>query len=264
MPHGDTLEANLATAARMLEEARAQGAELALLPEYFFGVPGVPPPGLAPWAGAVHEFLRRVSARLAMTVAGNVVESVGDAFRNVGVVYDAGRLILAQEKVHPMPREAASGVVPGERLEVRAWRDVPVGMLVCADILYPEAARVLALQGARVLLNPVMSPWRAEDATKAAREAVFVARAYDAGAFVLKAGGYRRPSATPEATSAGPPMAIAGRSLITAPWGVLARYHDDLEEAVLVAELDFQRLEQFRRGQEAFPPRQPAAYRDLL
>jgi N-carbamoylputrescine amidase len=122
---------------------------------------------------------------------------------------------------------------------------------VCADVLYPEAARILALQGAEILINPVLSPFREVDNTKEARDAIFIARAYDSGAFVLKAGGFRR-------------GAIAGRSLVAAPWGLVARYADDFAEALLVADLDFERLHDFRKHQASFPARRPEAYEGLL
>src|SRR5439155_21630666 len=146
--------------------------------------------------------------------AGNLLEVADGKLRNVGVVYDRGAVALEQLKIHPMPREAAAGVVGGDGLRAATVLGRPTGMLVCADVLYPEAARVLSLQGAEVLLNPVMSPYREVDNTKAARDAIFIARAYDSGPFVLKAGGFRRP----DANGSG----IAGRSLVAAAWGILA------------------------------------------
>lgn len=263
MAHGDTLEDNLRHARALLAEARDGGARLALLPEYFFSVPGGSPTESAPWAAALRGFFEETSRDLGLLVAGNLIERQGERVWNLGVAYEGGRAVLEQPKVHPMPREAASGVSAGERLRAQQAGGHPMGMLVCADILYPEAARVLALQGAEILLNPVMSPYREEDSGKSAREAIFVARAYDSGAFVLKAGGFRRPgSAT--GGPLGPPRAIAGRSLVAAPWGILARYRDDFTEELLFADLDFARLRQFRKAQLEFPARQPAAYRDLL
>lgn len=251
MEHGASVDANLARARAMLRAAADGGARLALLPEYFFAVfPGGPPAAVV-HASAIREMMRAASEELGIAVAGNVIEDQGEGLANVGVVLDAGRLTLEQPKLHPMPREAASGVVGGARLAAGVVSGRPMGMLVCADILYPEASRVLSLQGAEVLLNPVMSPWNAEDDGREARVALYVARAYDAGAFVVKAAGFKEGR-------------VAGRSLVTAPWGVLARARDDFAEELLFADLDFDRLRAFREKQAQFPARRPETYRGLV
>lgn len=264
MAHGDSLDANLDRADALVARAAEGGARVALLPEYFFAEPGGGPERAVPHAARIRERLARASRGAGLALAANVIEPRAEGgFLNLGVVYDGGRLVLEQPKVHPMPREAAAGVTSGEWLRAADVAGVPTGLLVCADVLFPEAARVLQLQGARILLNPVMSPFRASDLTREARDAVFIARAYDSGAFVLKAGGFRRPAPGPDAPDA-PPTGIAGRSLVAAPWGLLARYRDEFAEEMLFAELDLELLERYRESQARFPPRQPAAYRGLL
>lgn len=252
MPHGASLDANLTHAQARLRDAKEAGADLALLPEYFFATfQAGPPVDPEPAARLVREALSRGSRDLGLAVAAHVIERREGALRNLGVVYEDGRLVLEQAKVHPMPREAANGIEGTDELRAFQVRGHPTGMLVCADILYPEAARVLALQGAHLLLNPVMSAWRAEDDTLHARDALFVARAWDSQAFVLKAGGFRDEAAPPR---------IAGRSLAAAPWGILARAKHDFAEELLVVDLDFERLARFRDDQTRFPPRRPSAY----
>lgn len=254
LPHLPTLEANLALARDEVAAAAGAGAQLVLLPEYFW-TPEGPPMAVADRMGEVRDMLERASREHGVVVAGNLLERRGERFANVGVVVDAGEVVLAQEKIHPMPREAQGGVVGGARLTAATVQGVRTGMLVCADILYPEAARVLALQGAEVMLNPVMSPYKEEDLTKGARDAIFIARAYDSAAFVLKAGGFR----------ADGEHRVAGRSLIAAPWGLVARADHDFTATRLAADLDLDLLAQFRKSQEGgFPRRRPDAYGDLV
>jgi predicted amidohydrolase len=254
MRHGDDVDENLARARAGLGDAARAGADVAVLPEYFFAV-GPPQGGLAP---KVRAMLARASRELGLAVAANVVEDApGGGLLNVGVLVDRGEVVLEQPKIHPMPREAAAGVVGGPRLRAGQLRGRSVGLLVCADVLYPEAARVLQLQGAQLLLCSMLSPYRAVDNTKQARDSIFVARAYDSGAFLVKACGVRAPIGEE-------PVGIAGRSLVTAPWGVLARYKDDTAEELLFADLDFEELARFRKHQASFPARRPEAYEGLL
>lgn len=242
MPHGESFEENARRAETALKTAKAEGAALAVLPEYWFATfpptPATPRDAMAAW-----------SRDLGLVVAGNAVEGR----TNFGLVFDSGKLVLEQAKIHPMPREVTNGIEGGPALRAAKVLGLTTGMLVCADILYPEAARVLSLQGAQLLLNPVMSPYREVDNTKAARDAIFITRAYDSGAFVVKAGGYRQP-----------PNGIAGRSLVAAPWGIVARYQDDFKEEILVADLDLARLREFRAHQATFPARRPSAYDGLV
>lgn len=250
MEHGENLDGNLRAARAMLERCRDRGAGLALLPEYFAATMAGPASHAADHE-RVRDFLQDASRELDIAIVANAVVPEGSALHNVGLAYDRGAPVARQQKIHPMPRENEEGVSGGARLDAFDLRGVPAGMLVCADILYPEAARILALQGAKLLLNPVMSAYRENDPTKAAREALYIARAYDAGAFVMKAGGFLKDK-------------IAGRSLIAAPWGLLARYKDDFAEEILIADLDFARLDEFRASLDRFPARRPEAYDGLL
>ena len=253
--HRDTVEANLDAARRHLADAATRGAELALLPEYWFLPPQDDPLAEVRAAAAREEelkaFLADQSAATGMVVAANTLATSGPALLNVLRVADGGRIAWTQPKLHPMPVEAGWGVAGGPKLVRHDVRGVPAGGLVCADVLYPEAARLLALQGAEIVLNPVLSRLRQDDRTKDAREAVFVARAWDGACFVLKASGYL-------------PGKIAGRSLIAAPWGLVARYRDEAAEEVLVADLDLEGLRAFRTEQRGFDGRRPDAYGGLV
>lgn len=249
MRHGKTVQQALSRARDGVEAAAEAGAGLALLPEYFFA--SADPDRADDAAGEVRAFLEAASDETGIAVAGNVVEPAGDARVNVGVVAVDGEPVLEQPKIHPMAHEAKRGVRGGDRFAVADVAGMPTGMIVCADVLFPEVGQILARRGAKVMLNPVMSPMRADDPTREARESLYVARAYDAGAFVVKAGGVRDPD-------------VAGRSLVAAPWGLVARYGDDTAEELLVADLDLAELEAFREDRGRFPKRRPEAYGELV
>lgn len=249
MRHADTVQQALSRARDGVEAATEAGADLALLPEYFFAPSD--PEAFGGAGKSVRAFFEQASDERDLAVAGNVVEPRGDGHVNVGVVYVDGEPVLEQLKIHPMAHEADRGVAGGDAFSVADVAGTPTGMIVCADVVFPEIGQILARRGAKVLLNPVMSPMREDDPTREAREAMYVARAYDAGAFVVKVGGVRDGD-------------VAGRSLVAAPWGIVARYADDREEELLVADLDPAKLEDFRRDRERFPRRRPEVYGELV
>lgn len=249
MRHADTVDQALSRARTGIEAAAEAGADLALLPEYFFAPSDPETSGEA--GKSVRALFEQASADRDVAVAGNVVEPSGDGLVNLGVVYVDGEPVLEQPKIHPMAHEVDRGVAGGDAFEVAEVAGAPSGMIVCADVLFPEIGQILARRGAKVLLNPVMSPMRADDPTREARESLYVARSYDAGAFVVKAGGVRDPD-------------VAGRSLVAAPWGLVARYEDDTVEELLVADLDLAKLDRFREDRGRFPKRRPEAYGELV
>lgn len=241
-------------AAALAGEARDRGAELALLPEYWFLPSGTKPvPDPEPFSAGAAEALQRIARDLGMALAGNVLVREQGHLHNTLLVFDRGQLVGQQHKLHPMPVEETWGVTAAHDLQPFAWRDTRLGGVVCADVLHPEGVRILALRGAELLLVPVMSWLKANDHGKEARKAMFVARAYDNACFVLKTGSVSDPG----------PVRLVGRSLVAAPWGMVAEAKDELGEEVLVADLDLDRLREERKRSLSLPRRRPAAYAAL-
>ncbi len=227
-----SLEKNLERAAEMAAGAAREGAEALCLPEYFFRLPYEEPCDefSRKTEPAVRGFYERVSREHGVLLAGNVI--AGD--RNVGVLYSKGERVGAQPKNHPTVLERKWGIRPGASL--RRW-ETPLGtagLLVCADVLYPQTA--IALSGVDLVFNPVVSRKRPGDETGEGRRAMYVARAFDLGSFLLKAG-----SVAP---------GFAGRSLAAAPWGILGAATGEDKEEVLTVDLDLERLRRVRRELE--------------
>lgn len=239
MRHDGPLRANLERAAETTRAAVEEGADVVVLPEYFFG-----PTDDADAPTAVRSFFETTSAEVPAILAGNVVQPRADALANVGLVYRDGEPILEQVKLQPMPHEQRRGIRGGDDVAVVRVEDLglTLGVVVCADILFPSIARDAAEAGADVLLNPVMSPYRAHDPTREAREAMYIARAWDNAVFVAKAAGIRDDDAV-------------GRSLVASPWGLVARYDDERTEQRLHADLDMEALAGVRKDRERFPTR---------
>ncbi|HVL87581.1 MAG TPA: carbon-nitrogen hydrolase family protein [Candidatus Thermoplasmatota archaeon] len=256
MRHGPTLEGNLATADRMLRQAEAAGADVAVLPEYWYlPMAGeVRANGVDPIFEEVRAWTLDRSRGSRMLLAANAPLREGGKTYNAVILAARGATVGVQRKIHPMPLEQTWGVAAATEPQVFEWNGLRVGVLVCADVLHPENARVLALKGARIALNPVLSPYRHPDPWKQAREAMMVARCYDNGFYLAKAGGFGAPKGGE----------IVGRSLVCGPTGVLARYDDERAEKIVAASLALAELEEFRKRHLALPRRNPAAYAELM
>lgn len=255
MRHGASFKDNLERAAAWLDRASAACVDVAVLPEYWYLPMGEKREnGASPEFEEAREFLVEQSRRNGMLVAGNAPVRDGQKVSNAVVLVSEGREVGLQKKVHPMPLEETWGIAPDDRTDVFEWHSLRVGVLVCADVLHPETARILGVKGAEVVLNPVLSPFKTPDPTKAAREAMMVARCYDNGYYLAKAGGFGKPAGAE----------VVGRSMICGPEGVLARYADERNEELLTATLSLASLREFRKRHLALPRRRPEAYADLL
>ncbi|MBI4362205.1 MAG: carbon-nitrogen hydrolase family protein [Euryarchaeota archaeon] len=235
VPVWDTLEANLEAAGEMAARAARMGAHLAVLPEYWFGFPYAHPVFRfeALTRGRVLDFYRRTSEEHGLLLSGNLTEASGGHYYNVGLWVRGDRVLSRQRKLHPTPNERAWGVSPGSRVAWATERGTRLATLVCADVLWPETCA--RLRGADIVSNPVVSRRRDKDGGREARNAMFVARAFDNGYYLLKAGGVS------------PRWPIAGRSLAAAPWGLLARARGDTRPELLRVDLDLERLRRARR-----------------
>jgi predicted amidohydrolase len=204
-PFTRDMEACFTTIAGCIERARALGADLLVLPEAALGgyvetLHGdtEPPPALA----ADGPELQRVAA-----LAGEMVVCIGFCEDGgAGVRYNAAAcvsgdgLLGLHRKCH-LPLDEDRITTVGDRL---AAFDTPagrIGLLICYDKAFPEAARTLTLDGAQVLC--FLSAWpcsateaaldltedrqwrRAElwDRSRAAENSLIVASANQTGSF---------------------------------------------------------------------------------
>jgi N-carbamoylputrescine amidase len=138
-------------------------------------------------------------------------------------------------------------------------------VLVCWDQWYPEAARLMALAGADILLYPTAIGWSDEDG-KAEQ-----ARQRDAWETVQRGHGVanglpvlacNRVGYEPDPSGATRGTTFWGSSFVAGPQGeILARAGESAE--VLVADLDLGRSEQVRRMWPFLRDRRIDAYADL-
>ena len=160
-------EASLGRGGAACRAAADAGADLALFPELWSTGYAFIDGDLTRWrAQAIARedpwvlAYSRLAAELRMAIAVTYLESSPNGPRNVVALFDrAGREALTYAKVHTcsfdLPEQAlAPGTeFPVARLEARAG-PVAVGAMICFDREFPEAARLLALGGAELILVP--------------------------------------------------------------------------------------------------------------
>ena len=263
-PFGRDVTAELARVERALVGARERGARLLVLPESALGgylrepgpeesAPDIPA-GLDPDGPEV--------ARL-IALAGDVVVCAGYTEAGEGGVLHASAVCVSgdgvlghQRKVHLPPAERFA-YTAGDGF---AAFDTPVGrlgMLLCYDKLFPEAARALALDGADVLCS--LSAWPVDRLNPAAevRDDVQTrhfdlcdqTRAVENQVFVVSA------------NQTGPwgPLRFLGSAKVVDPSGaVLATTGAD--EGLAVAAVDLAAVHEIRLGIDHLADRRPDAY----
>ena len=160
-------EASLARGLTACREAAARGAHVALFPELWNTGYEFPDGDLGRWRaqaiGRDDPWVRAfaaVASELDMAVAITYLEATAKGPRNTLTLFDGrGREVLTYAKVHTCSFDQPEDtLVPGEEYPVAkletAAGTVAVGAMICFDREFPEAARVLALGGAELILVP--------------------------------------------------------------------------------------------------------------
>ena len=140
-----------------------------------------------------------------------------------------------------------------------------LGVLVCWDQWYPEAARLTALQGAEILFYPTAIGWHPEEREEVNRaqhdawETAQRAHAIANGCYVVAV---NRTGFEPDPTGKGG-IEFWGQSFVAAPDGsIVVRASNDRDE-VIVCELDLASVGTQRVGWPFFRDRRIDAYSEI-
>ena len=148
-------EVNVARAVELTARAAHLGAGLILFPEGYPG-PVLTKPKDTYEAGPA---MASAAAEYGIAVCWSRMERCSDGnYRLVVYVVDRrGKQLIRYERAHPAtlpPDEARVWVAPGESLGLIEIDGVRIGIVVCSELWIPEPTRVLALQGAEIILSP--------------------------------------------------------------------------------------------------------------
>jgi N-carbamoylputrescine amidase len=272
-------EQNLAVIEMHLREAAQNGARLVLLQElhngpYFCQHESVDEFDRAEAIpGPSTERLSRLARDLKLVVVSSLFERrAAGLYHNTAVVYDSDGSIAGKYRKMHIPDDPGfmekfyftPGDLGFEPIQTSVGR---LGVLVCWDQWYPEAARLMALAGAELLLYPTAIGWdpRDEQAEKDRQRQAWVlsqrGHAVANGLPVLSCNriGFE---ASPLPGAAG--IEFWGTSFVAGPQGEMIAEADTLSPTLLLAEIDMQRSENVRRIWPFLRDRRIDAYQDLL
>jgi len=251
MTSAPDVDVNLVTASKLLKEAAAAGARIAVLPENFsfMGRHDADKRAVAErdGSGPVQDFLGAQARELKLWIVGGttpISDTPGERVAAASLVYDdVGRRAGRYDKIHlfdvdiPGKEERyreSGNIAPGSRMQLVPTPAGLLGLSVCYDMRFPELYRPMAAAGAQWFTVPAAFT---VPTGRAHWETLLRARAVENLAFVVAAGQWGRHENGRE---------TFGDSLIVDPWGtVLARLPEGT--GVVTATLDLAAQEETRR-----------------
>ena len=163
VPEKWDLDANFNVFLRLIEEATAGRADLFVTPECWLDGYAAPDKTSTPekLRGIAQDpkdspYLRRVAEeakkRSIFICFGFTSLEDGRIYNAAGLWDNAGKLIGIYHKTHLQTHDLQ--FTAGDALPVWPTPWGPLGIMICADRRWPETARVLRLEGAKLILNP--------------------------------------------------------------------------------------------------------------
>ncbi len=141
-----------------------------------------------------------------------------------------------------------------------------LGVLVCWDQWYPEAARLMAMKGAEILIYPTAIGWESSDMPdeKARqREAWMTVQRGHAVANGLPVVTVNRVGHEPDPSGMTAGISFWGSSFVAGPQGELIYLASESEEALAIVDIDMKRSEQVRRWWPFLRDRRIENYTDI-
>ena len=270
MSCSDVLEENLQKAEAFVRQAAGEGANVVLLQELFENLyfPQLEREELFALAHpvATHPFIDRFAAlarELGVVLPLSFFEHAGQAYFNSLAMIDADGAVLGVYRKSHIPDgpgyEEKFYFNPGDT-GFKTWRTRfgAIGVGICWDQWFPEAARAMALKGADLLLYPTAIGSEPEEVggldTKDMWQRAMIGHAVSNSVYLAAA---NRVGVEGDAT-------FYGSSFIADATGSMMAEADRTSETVIYADLDLAAVRRFRAGFGFFRDRRPDLYGPLL
>jgi len=270
---------NLAASISGIREAATRGAQLVLLQELHTGVYFCQTEDTKrfdqaePIPGPTTQELGKLARELGIVIVGSLFERrAPGVHHNTAVVLESDGSLKGQYRKMHIPDDPGFSekfyFTPGDQGFTPIATSIgTLGVLVCWDQWYPEAARLMAMHGAEILLYPTAIGWDPRDDAQEKnrqRDAWITIQRAHAIANGLPLVACNRVGTEPDPSGRTPGIQFWGSSFIAGPQGeFLAQAATDKPE-ILVVEISRKHSEDVRRIWPFFRDRRIDAYQDLL
>ena len=269
-------EANLNQAADQLRQAADQGAHICCLPELFLGPYFCQSENTAHFAsaepipGPTTDALSQLAKELHIVIVASLFEKrAAGIYHNTATVHDVdGTLVGRYRKMHipddPQYYEKFY-FTPGD-LGFRSFATAHgrIGVIVCWDQWFPEAARLTAMHGAEIIVCPTAIGWFPDEKEECGQsqlnswKTIQQSHAIANGCFfaaVNRVGMEKHGSSGIE---------FWGSSFVSDCQGQIIASADDHSPELLLADVRLEQMEQIRTAWPFFRDRRVDAYQDLV
>ncbi len=241
----DDKEKNIENAVRLIEKVSGEGADIAVLPEMF----------CCPYNSSLFRAYGEIEGGAAYTamskaaedygiyvVAGTIPELQDDRVYNTSYVFDRnGNQIAKHRKMHLFDIDIEGGQYFKESYTLTSGGDVTlfdtefckIGLAICYDIRFPELSRLMAAEGAEVIIYPGAFNMTTGPAHW---ELSFRARALDNQVYTIGVAPARDLEATYHSY---------GNSIVASPWGNVLSQMDE-KEGYIIQEIDLDYVKKIR------------------
>jgi N-carbamoylputrescine amidase len=265
--------ANMARAEKLIREAARRGAQVILIQELFetpyfcmdhasrhFGLAQ-----LLKGHPAVEHF-RALARELDVVLPVSVFERYNNAFYNSVVMVDAGGAVLGSYRKSHIPEGTGYHekfyFSPGDTgFKVFDTKFAKLGLAICWDQWFPEAARSMALMDAEILLYPTAIGSEPQDPSLDSSGHWQRTMQGHAAANVMPVVASNRVG-----TEQGEKytMTFYGSSFIASHTGEIVAQADRSSESVLTAAFDLEAMRRYRQAWGLFRDRRPDLYHSIL
>ena len=272
-------EINRKRLAENIRKCASEGAELVVLQElhdtlYFCQVENTENFSLAePFPGEAIPFYSAIAKECGIVLVTSLFEKrAAGLYHNTAVVFEKDGSIAGKYRKMHIPDDPAYYekfyFTPGDMgfnpIETSVGK---LGLMVCWDQWYPEAARLMALTGAEMLIYPTAIGWEStdtEDEKARQQEAWITVQRGHAVANGLPVIAVNRVGYEEDPSGVTNGITFWGNSFVAGPQGEFLYQAPSNEEVNKIVEIDMQRTENVRRWWPFLRDRRIDEYGDIL